>query len=555
MNNVAYTKIARGPEVQKQIIQGAIELAEAVVDTLGPNGYTVVIDRSDGDQLVTKDGVTVARSIKLGNAIRNQGAQIMKQGANKAQSLSGDGTTTATLLAMSILKEIIDMPTNYSVALVKEGMTAAKNDIVQFLNADSLQVDLEDENGADILEAVAYISSNNDSMISDLIVQAISHSKGKNPIKINKARLNKSYVENKEGMIYYNSVHHDFFMEMFGVSNEIALNNARLFITDHEIVAMKDLSHIIEHFFSSSQNVDTRYPLVIIAPDISKSALQGIFRNMTQFKDLKIIALKLPEFGIQQAYTAHDIAIYTGGKAILKSEFESLSDMHTIPVDDILGTARMEISRDQYAIMNGNYDKDALEKRINYLDELIEEEEASYMQDKLIQRKAKLMGNIAIIFVGAETQVEADEIHARVDDAVNAVKGAIAEGVVKGGGVAFLESVEKVEVLREEDPAHFSQLEDYLFGYESIINACKKPFSKILKNAEEDPDIALEILKNSKYSKMYNVRTKEVVDIFENKILDPKKVTVNSLKSAVSIASVLMSTKTSITGFVGKSEK
>lgn len=557
MNNVVYTKISKGWDTQKKIIAGAIELAEAVVETLGPNGYTVTIDKSNGEQIVTKDGVTVARAIKLGNAIRNQGAQIMKQGANRAQSQSGDGTTTATLLAMEILKRVLEMAENesYNTSLVKEGMTAAMNDIIQFLNADSLQIDLKTELGLNILEKVAFISANNDEMIAKLVHEAVVHSKGENPIKINKARNNECYVETLKGMIFYNTVHHDYFLEGLGVSNELVLESPKIFITDHDIVSLRDLSYVLEYMHKSCSSAESRFPLVIIAPEISQQALHGLFRTMSEVKEMKIIALKLPEFGIQQSYTAHDIAIYTGGKAILKSEFDNIYDMETIPVEEILGKAKMEIKRDQYAIIDGQYNQETLDKRIDFLNKLIEEEESGYMQDKLQQRKAKLMGSISIIFVGAETPVEAEEIHDRIDDAVNAVKGALAEGVVKGGGVALLECVSKTFALRAGDKKHFDNHKDYLKGYGMVLQACRMPFIQIIKNAEKDFEAFLKITEINNYSKMLNVRTEAIVDIFEEKILDSKKITVNSLRSAVSIASTIMSTKTSITSFVGDSEE
>jgi chaperonin GroEL len=555
MHNVAYTKIERGLDVQKKLIKGAIKLAEAVVDTLGPNGYTVIIDRPNGDPIVTQDGVTVARHIKLGNAVENQGAQIMKQGANRAQSQSGDGTTTATLLAMAILKKVLDLGHSVNASLVKEGMTAAMNDLVQFLNADALLVDLDSESGIEMLEKVAFISSNNDSMISSLIHRAVVHSKGRNPIKINKARGNECYVESLEGMIFYNSVHHDYFLEQLGVTNEVVFEKARIFVTDHDIVSLADISHVIEHAFRLAENQETRFPLIIIAPEFSQKALHVLFQNLSQFKELKVIALKAPEFGIQQSYCLHDIAIYTGGRAILKSEFEHLQDMQDVDPEEILGTSKMEIKRDQYAIINGRYDAEALKQRIDYLDKLIEEEESGYMQDKLMQRKAKLMGSISIIFVGAETPVEADEIHDRVDDAVNAVKGAIAEGVVKGGGVALMESVIKLNKLRNNDNVHLQKHEDFLSGYKMVLAAAMEPFFKIVINAEKDTEEHYDVLFNSGFKKMINIRTGKIVDIFEEKILDPKKITVNALKSAVSISSTLMSTRTSITGYVGESEE
>lgn len=554
MHNVAYTKIARGKDAQKKIIEGAIKLAEAVVDTLGPNGYTVIIDKPNSDPIITKDGVTVARHIKLGNAIENQGAQAMKQGANRAQSQSGDGTTTATLLAMEILKKVLELPENVNASLVKQGMDAAMKDIVAFLNADALLVDLDTDNGMDILEKVAFISSNNDEKIAQLILEAVKHSKGKNPIKINKSRNNECYVETLQGMIYYNSVHHDFFLESLGVTNELELKNARVFVTDHDIVSLRDISMVLEYAHAQSKSLDTRFPLVIIAPEISQPALHSMFSNMARIPDLKVIALKLPEFGIQSSYTAHDIAIYTGGKAILKSEFDTIQDMNDLPVDSILGTCEMQIKRDQYAIINGVYEKDVFDKRINYLEGLIEEEESGYMQDKLMERKAKLMGSISIIFVGAETPVEADEIHDRVDDAVNAVKGAISEGVVKGGGVALWESSSKAMTLRMDDQIHWNNSNDYHLGYKMVIAACDKPFKKIVENSEKEIEELSEILLNSDFQKMYNVRSEKIVDIYQDRILDPKKITVNSLKSAVSISSLLMSTRTSITGYVGESE-
>jgi chaperonin GroEL len=311
----------------------------------------------------------------------------------------------------------------------------------------------------------------------------------------------------------------------------------------------------LEHTFENSASQETRYPLIIIAPEFSQAALHVLFNNLSKFKEVKIIALKAPEFGIQQSYTLHDIAIYTGGKAILKSEFDHLQDMNDVPVEEILGHAKMEIKRDQYAILEGRYDKEKLDQRIDYLNQLIDEEEASYMQDKLMQRKAKLMGSISIIFVGAETPVEADEIHDRVDDAVNAVKGAIAEGVVKGGGVALMESCWKTAILRENDKEHNSNKRDFHLGYNIVLDAGMTPFKRIITNAEKEWEPCYNILKKSNFMQMMNIRSEEVVDIYEAKILDPKKITVNALKSAVSISSTLMSTRTSITGYVGESEE
>lgn len=558
MNNVSYTKIHRGPEVQKRMIQGAIKIAEPVVETLGPSGKTVSIDMQT-DPLVTQDGVTVARSIKLGNAVENHGAQLLKQVANRAQAQNGDGTTTATLIAKTILESILELNPESNLADVKEGMKAALLDIENQLVANSISVDIEKKEGFEILKSVAYISSNNDKMIAELITEAVEHSKGKNPIKINEGRKNYSYVENMDGMVYYNSVHHDLFMDVLGVTGEKVIKKAKMFFTDHDIVHLRDIAAPLEDCVNKYNDESTRYSLVIVCPEFSKPALEGLFSNIHRYRQqgikLEIIAVKAPEFGIQQSYTLKEMGIYTGGRAILKSEFTNIQDSHEVDIQNLLGEGEFHVKRDQYSIVKGKYNKEKLDAHINYLDELIEEEESGFMQDKLSQRKAKLKGSISIIFVGAETKVEADETRERIDDAVNAVKGAISNGVVKGGGVALYEAQNEISKLRLEDPEHEKKSEHYKIGFNIVLKACSSPFYQIAENADINRIECSSVLLQSNFKQMINIRTNKVVDILEAKIFDPCKITVNSLKAALSVATTILTTKTCITAYVGPAEE
>lgn len=558
MENVAYTKIHF--DTQKKLIEGAIELANVVELTMGPGGWTISIDRPNDDPLITKDGVTVARSIKIGNSVKNHGCQIIKQVANQAQKENGDGTTTAIVLAKALLSGIQELwETNekdVNILDVQEGIKVALHDLSQYIIAHKIDVDIEKD--IEILSNVAYISANNDESVSKLIMKAVEHSKGMYPIKINDARDHISYVESLKGMVYYNSVHHQLFMEILGVSGEKKIKNAKIFCTDHEISHLRDIAPLIEDVVSNADNPSERYTLVIICPTITENTLYNLFTNlnrwMAQGKKIEIVAVKAPEFGLEQTQILRDIAIFTGGKAVLKSEFQHMQDFHELPIEDFYGTAEFHLSRDQYSIVNGQYNEKAMEAHLGFIEEAIEEEESGYLKEKLVQRKAKLKGSVSIIYVGGETQAEQQELKARVDDAVNATKRAIKDGIVKGGGTALLEAVAEMLALRAKDIDHIKKNDSFKHGYQIMTAAAQRPFRTIYYNAGYSVDKAMTIFTASKFKSIVNARTHEVQTIEEAKIYDPCSITINSLKAAVSMATTVLSTKASITNFVGKPE-
>lgn len=542
-----YTKVDLGESVQGKLLKGAIKLAVPVVETLGPGGRTVVIHNDE--VVATKDGVTVARSITLGDPIENAGAQILKQVANQTQSKSGDGTTTATLLAMRIFEILLGTLNSEDNRMsVKKGMETAREVISNYVIKDSVLVDLLTDEGRAMIKAVAHIASNNDEVVASLVSKAIDTSMGTNPIKVEMARENSCYVESYEGMVYYNSVLSPLFLENMDSTGELHLKRARVFITDFHVMNMMDLSGALEYYVDRvHQGEEKEIELVVIAPEMSEEALRGLGNNMVKYKyqgkTMKVIALKAPGMGQEMIDQLRDMATFVGGVPILKSDFANIDEFGDLKMEEILGTCEVKIKRDQYSIINGQYDKKAMDLKIKYLSEMYDEEESGYMRDRIAERKAKLLGNISVIFVGANSPLEAKEIYDRVDDAVNAVKGAIEGGVVKGGGVALLKASMDAA---EHKWGGYQDTDAFHKGFDAVLMACRSPFERILGNAERDVEQGMELVVTSGFKKIYDVIGGNEVDILEQRIVDPRKVTISALDSAVSVASVFMSTRTTI---------
>ena len=509
-------------EARNKLKAGVDALADAVKVTLGPKGRNVVIEKSFGAPQVTKDGVTVAKEIELQDELENIGAQMVKEVASKTNDLAGDGTTTATVLAQAIVQAGLKNVTAGANPMdLKRGIDKAVEVIKKDLASQSQEIGTSYEK----IEQVASISANNDPIIGKLIADALRKVGKDGVVTIEEAKGTDTNVEVVEGMQFDNG-----YISPYFVTNtekmEVEFDKPYILITDKKVSVMKDLLPVLEAVAQSGR------PLLIIAEDLEGEALTTLVVNRMR-GSLKAAAVKAPGFGDRRKAMLEDIAIVTGGTVISEEKGYTL-DKTTL---EMLGTAdKVNMDKNNTTIVNGAGSSKDIKARVAQIKAQIETTTSDYDKEKLEERLAKLAGGVAVLYVGAASEVEMKEKKDRVDDAYHATKAAIEEGIVAGGGVAL---VRALNVLGDID----TQNDDEKTGVAIIKRSIEEPLRQIVENAGVEGSVIIDKVKSGDQSYGYNAKTNEFGDMFAQGIIDPKKVTRIAIENAASIASMLLTTE------------
>ena len=526
-------KITFSKDARNKLADGVDKLANAVTATLGPSGRNVIIEQDMGNPVSTKDGVTVAKSIVLKDKVENLGAQIVKQASIKTAEQAGDGTTTSTLLAQSILSEGLDRMKQGSNAVdIKRGIDDAVKDIVNYLSVESKDVTKEDQ-----LKQIATISANNDTEVGELISAAMDNVGSDGVVAIEESKTGETYLETVEGMQFNRGYKSPYFVTDNN-SMQAILNDPYVLITDKKLQHVKELLPILEAV--SSQNKS----LLLIADDIGGEALSTLVVNKMR-GILPVVAVNAPEFGDRRKDMLQDIAVLTGATVVSSEKGMRLDKFDT----NWLGKAnKVTVGKDQTTIVDAQGEPDAIEVRVQEIKSQIEETTSPYDKQKLQERLSKFVGGVALVHVGGLTEIEMKEKKDRVDDALHATKAAIEEGILPGGGVALLNSALWLtdSLSNELDDSPRPQ-GDRAIGYDIVIKACERPFYKILKNAgysyDQIGDIESVIKSRGEFWFGYNPREEDFFDMFKEGIIDPTKVTRLALENAASVAGTLLITE------------
>ena len=509
-------------EARNLMKEGVDALANAVKVTLGPKGRNVVIDKKYGSPQITKDGVTVAKEVELEDRFANMGAQMVKEVASKTADQAGDGTTTATVLAQSIINVGLKNVTAGANPMdLKRGIDKAVEAVVASLKSQSQSV------GDDItkIEQVATISANNDITIGKLIADAMSKVKKEGVITVEEAKGTDTEVKVVEGMQFDRGYISPYFMTN-PEKMEAVLDNPYILITDKKISTMKDLLPVLEPVAQSGR------ALVIIAEDVDGEALATLVVNRLR-GTLKIAAVKAPGFGDRRKEMLEDIAILTGGTVVSEEKGIRL-DAASL---EMLGVAeKISIDKENTTIVNGSGEKSAIEKRVAQIRKQMETTTSDYDREKLQERLAKLAGGVAVLYVGAASEMEMKEKKDRVDDALSATRAAVEEGIVPGGGVAYIRAIEAIKNLKGEN-------EDENTGIAIISRAIEEPLRMIVENAGIEGSIVIQKVKEGKGDYGYNARTDKYENLLAAGVIDPTKVTRIALENAASVAGMFLTTE------------
>ena len=520
-------KITFSKDARNKLASGVDQLANAVTATLGPSGRNVIIEKDMGNPVSTKDGVTVAKSIELKDKVENLGAQIVKQAAIKTADYAGDGTTTSTLLAQSILHEGIDhMSAGSNAVDIKRGIDNATSKITDFLSDTSKDITDEVQ-----LEQIATISANNDKEVGKLISTAMDKVGRDGVVTIEESKTGETYLETVEGMQFDRGYKSPYFVTDNNSMTSV-LKDPFILIVDKRLNQVKELLPILEAV--SQQNKS----LLIIAEDIDGEALSTLVVNKMR-GILACAAVKAPDFGDRRKAIMEDIAELTGGQVVSSERGMRLEKFDT----EWLGRAnKATISKESTTIIDAQGSEESINQRIALLKDLIEESQSPFEKENLQNRLAKFIGGVAVVNVGGHTEIEMKEKKDRVEDALHATKAALEEGVLPGGGVALCNAAMKLT--HEIDSV---ENEDERKGYDIIINACEQPFYKILSNAgytkDSIADIELKIKETGDEWEGYNPRADKYVNMFTEGIIDPTKVTRLALENAASVAGTLLITE------------
>jgi chaperonin GroEL len=509
-------------EARDLLKKGVDELANAVKVTLGPKGRNVIIEKKFGAPHITKDGVSVAKEVELSDPYENMGAQLVKEVASKTGDDAGDGTTTATVLAQSIIAVGLKNVTAGANPMdLKRGIDKAVTAVVENIKDQSKEVG----DDFDKIEQVASVSANNDATIGKLIADAMKKVKKEGVITIEEAKGMETTIEVVEGMQFDRG-----YISPYFVTNtekmEVEQEKPFILIYDKKISNLKEILPILEATVQSGR------PLLIIAEDIDGEALGTLVVNRLR-GSLKIAAVKAPGFGDRRKEMLEDIAILTGGVVISEEKGMKL-DGATI---EMLGTAeKVTINKDNTTIVNGAGAKEAIETRVAQIKAQIETTTSDYDREKLQERLAKLAGGVAVLYVGAASEVEMKEKKDRVDDALSATRAAIAEGIVPGGGVAYIRAIEALEGMKGDN-------EDETTGIEIVKRAIEEPLRQIVANAGKEGAVVVQKVKEGKADFGYNARTDEYQEMYAAGVIDPAKVTRVALENAASIAGMMLTTE------------
>ena len=509
-------------EARESLKKGVDQLSNAVKVTLGPKGRNVIIDRKFGSPSITKDGVSVAKEIELADPIENMGAQMVKEVASKTADLAGDGTTTATVLAQSILTVGLKNVTAGANPMdLKRGVDKAVEAVVADLKKQSKSIG----DSIEKIEQVATISANNDSFIGKMIAEAMSKVKKEGVITIEEAKGIETTVKVVEGMQFDRGYISPYFVTD-AEKMETVYESPYFLIYDKKISTMKDFLPILEKV------VQTGRPLIIIAEDIDGEALATLVVNRLR-GSLKIAAVKAPGFGDRRKEMLEDIAILTGGIVISEEKGYKLEDADL----SYLGQAeKVTIDKDNTTIVSGKGEKTNIDGRINQIKAQIEKTTSDYDREKLQERLAKLAGGVAVIYVGAASEIEMKEKKDRFDDALHATRAAIEEGIIPGGGIAYIRAIEAIRNLKGVN-------EDENTGIAIVIRALEEPLRQIVENAGLEGSVVVQKVKEGKDDYGFNARTEVYENLYATGVIDPTKVARVALENASSIAGMLLTTE------------
>ena len=512
-------------EARDGLKRGVDALANSVKVTLGPKGRNVIISKSFGGPQVTKDGVTVAKEIELENELENMGAQMVKEVASKTNDLAGDGTTTATVLAQAIVKEgLKNVASGANPMDLKRGIDKAVSCITDELNKQAKQVG----NSSEKIQQVASISANNDSTVGNLIATAFEKVGKEGVITVEEAKGTDTYVDVVEGMQFDRG-----YLSPYFVTNAdkmiTELENPYILLFDKKISNLQEILPILEPVSQSGR------ALLIIADDVEGQALATLVVNKLR-GGLKIAAVKAPGFGDRRKAMIEDIAILTGGTVVSEERGFSLENADL----SMLGTAEtITIDKDNTTIVNGAGKGSEIKARVNQIKAQIETTTSDYDKEKLQERLAKLAGGVAVLYVGAASEVEMKEKKDRVDDALHATRAAVEEGIVAGGGVALIRTKDKLAKLKSENS-------DENTGIQIVDKAIESPIRTIVENAGGEGSIVISKVLGSKDSIGYDAKNEEYVDMLKAGIIDPKKVTRIALENAASVAGMILTTECAV---------
>jgi chaperonin GroEL len=509
-------------KAREALKKGVDELSNAVKVTLGPSGRNVIIDKSYGSPVITKDGVTVAKEVELKEPAENMGAQMVKEVASKTSELAGDGTTTATVLAQSIFTTGLKNVTAGANPMdLKRGIDKAVAEVITSLRKQTKQIG----DSIEKIEQVASVSANNDTFIGKMIAEAMTKVKKEGVITIEEAKGMETTVKVVEGMQFDRGYISPYFITDTE-KMEAVYENPYILIYDKKISVMKDLLPLLEKV------VQTGRPLIIISEDIEGEALATLVVNKIR-GSLKVAAIKAPGFGDRRKEMLEDIAVLTGGMVISEEKGYKLEDATL----QYLGEAeKVTIDKDNTTIVSGKGKKSDIEARVNQIKAQISTTTSDYDKEKLQERLAKLSGGVAVIYVGAASEVEMKEKKDRFDDALHATRAAIEEGIIPGGGVGYIRAISAIEKLKGDN-------DDETTGIMIIKRALEEPLRQIVENAGLDGAVVVQKVKEGKEDFGYNARTEKYENLLKSGVIDPTKVSRVALENAASIAGMLLTTE------------
>jgi len=517
---MAAKEIRYDQKAREAMLKGINTLADAVKVTLGPKGRNVILEKSFGSPTITKDGVTVAKEIELEDKFENMGAQMVREVASKTSDVAGDGTTTATVLAQAIYREGAKLlAAGHNPMELKKGIEKGVETVVEELKKFSKPTKEQKE-----ISQVGTISANNDETIGNIIAEAMAKVGKEGVITVEEAKSMETTLDIVEGMQFDRG-----YISPYFVTNpekmEAVLEDALILINEKKISNMKDLLPVLEQIAKMGK------PLLIIAEEVEGEALATLVVNKLR-GTLKCAAVKAPGFGDRRKSMLEDISVLTGGQMISE---EMGVKLESISLKDLGKAKRITIDKDNTTIVEGAGDSKAIEGRVKQIRAQIEETTSDYDREKLQERLAKLVGGVAVINVGAATESEMKEKKARVEDALNATRAAVEEGIVPGGGVAYLRALPALEKMKLS--------EEQQFGLNILKKALEEPIRWIAQNAGYDGSIVIEKVKNEKGNTGFDAQKEEYTDMVKAGIIDPKKVVRTALQNAASVASLLLTTE------------
>ncbi len=519
---MAAKEITFNADAREHLKNGIDALADAVKVTLGPKGRNVVIQRSFGAPIVTKDGVTVAKEIELSDPIENMGAQMVKEVASKTNDAAGDGTTTATVLAQAMVRAgLKNVAAGANPMDLKRGIEKAVRKVVEHIKGQSEQIN----NDFDKIKQIASISANNDDEIGTLIADAMKRVSTDGVITVEEAKGTETYVDVVDGMQFDRG-----YLSPYFITNSdtmvVEYENPLILIYDKKISNMQEMLPILE------KSLGTGRPLLIIAEDVDSQALGVLVVNRLR-AGLKVVAVKAPGFGDRRKAMLEDIAILTGGTVISEEQGYKLENADLAH----LGTCeKITVDKDNTTIINGKGESDAIKSRVNQIKQQIEITTSDYDREKLQERLAKLAGGVAVLYIGSATEVEMKEKKDRVDDALHATRAAVQEGIVTGGGVCLVRAIAALTNMRGLN-------EDETTGIDIVRRSLEAPLRCIAENAGVEGSVVLQRVKNGKGSYGYNARTDKYEDLKATGVIDPAKVARVALENAASVSGMVLTTE------------